>query len=698
MDGTKNKMRILLTSLLLTFIIFGTGMALNYSFDFLRINSIVRMMNEHEIDSDAYIVHTEFISEFGGDECEAMRSRIEDLKKEMKTVGDELSTYGRLSFFKKKDFDYLKRKYSLLELRFFMIIRKLNDQCEQPYIPILFFYKIDHDFSERQGFILSDVNLQYPQEIIILSFDKDYVDEHLVKLLVERFNVTSAPTIIINDDLKLEGLHYQEEIKSILNEIILDRRLDQKDYDASYVLNAVGDDVGYFSEKMKSLLRQDISDFAKGDIYFALGRVNKDKEMLCKSLDYYSQYQPQTMEEEAILYETMASVGCGVDRKELLVKASKLWKKIGVEFRAKIDKELADSNKPSIVFETSGPYFSPVNHSTGEIIIGKSSITLDENDILVSQTDRVTRDWLSYQIFSSPYSENLLTVFSEGLTYTEKELQRDIGWHEGARIKELKQIGLTHTVASGTIVAKKGKKWYAPDENGTFRFEVPKDKILYPTTRFLTDEIAVLIDTHGINSIVEQAVRKNASVVVGCCDHIGKIKAAKYLAEKGISVVCFTDKYLPILLGSKLPILGSPPVKIFGDRAVLGNSPITISVSETIVAEDLAENSTAQSYYDTPARYFKNLEMMQKLNVVYAHINRTGEMQTVIDAADSVGASVVGVRVHNIEDYEGLRMWLLNNHNNRAVLFHSTSYPYGYKIFSEFPEQTSFDDINPIFK
>ena len=38
-----------------------------------------------------------------------------------------------------------------------------------------------------------------------------------------------------------------------------------------------------------------------------------------------------------------------------------------------------------------------------KFVIGNSIIRLTENDVLVSQADRVIRDWLSYQIFYSPF-------------------------------------------------------------------------------------------------------------------------------------------------------------------------------------------------------------------------------------------------------------------------------------------------------
>ncbi len=108
-------------------------------------------------------------------------------------------------------------------------------------------------------------------------------------------------------------------------------------------------------------------------------------------------------------------------------------------------------------------------------------------------------------------------------------------------------------------------------------------------------------------------------------------------------------------------------------------------------------NSTiyAIQYYDTPARYFKNLEKSIKLNIEYVEITDFNQMNKIIDKAEKEKATVIAVRIFNSNDYNAAKQWLENDKNNKAILFHSISYPYGYKLLKEFPKQTTFDDINP---
>ena len=74
---------------------------------------------------------------------------------------------------------------------------------------IIFFYEIDDTVSERQGFVLDEISLDYQGQVIVLSFDKDYTDEPLIPILRDTYQVISAPTIIINNQYK-EDLQNQK--------------------------------------------------------------------------------------------------------------------------------------------------------------------------------------------------------------------------------------------------------------------------------------------------------------------------------------------------------------------------------------------------------------------------------------------------------------------------------------------------------
>ena len=113
-------------------------------------------------------------------------------------------------------------------------------------------------------------------------------------------------------------------------------------------------------------------------------------------------------------------------------------------------------------------------------------------------------------------------------------------------------------------------------------------------------------------------------------------------------------------------------------------------------------NSTEEyglSYYSTPTLYFSYLQSHTLLpfNITYVTIDDYNQMFKIVNKAKEQNSNVIAARVYNENDYEVLKYWLQESSNNKLILFHSEPYPYGYLILNEFPNQTSFGDLMPIF-
>ncbi len=699
-----SKKYVFFSSFVLTCLIFIIGYIVNYNLDFWRYDKIQETIEIQELGTQNYYLEKSFINIIGEDHCQVITRRLNALKSEIRNIGNDLTNYGKGTIFKKKDFDYLKRKYFLLELNLYNLIMTQNEKCGMTTIPIMFFYDIDHGDCTTQGYILEDMSLddEFKEKIVVLSFDIEYEDENALNLLKRKYDIKKAPTIIINGEDIIDGLvpetRINQTIQKHLNRIYIDRY--SAPYDMNYTLKATGINITRFIERYQRLLDSDkITEFARADILLMLGRVTGNDTMICSALAHYDNAHKGDTEESALIYETIASIDCGRNKKAFYLEASESWKQAGNDFRARIARSLAYRNDMDLNVNPSkirSPVLINPKNSTA-FMIGESMITLDRDSTIVAQVDRVTRDWLGITLNQSPIvnsTTEILKVFSERWDYTEDELMADIGWHEGGRINDLLEVDPAVMAAAGTLVYRHEGVWYAPDERGVFRFEVPQDKVFYPTTRFHSEDLATIIDTHGMNSIVEQALRYNATAAIACCDNPSKIAAAQHLSKKGISAICFTDKYLPMILGSNESILGSPPQNITDKQAILGNRPILFSFEEKFLVQDASSGKFATSYYKTPKYYFTNLEKAIDLDVTYFSITDFNMTRLMVDKALDINATVIAARCFNRQDYIHLKRFLDEDVDNRLILFHSSAYPYGVRLFEEYPRRTTFDDIN----
>jgi len=318
-------------------------------------------------------------------------------------------------------------------------------------------------------------------------------------------------------------------------------------------------------------------------------------------------------------------------------------------------------------------------------LLGTSAIHVRAGLRVGVQAERTVRDWLSNQL---GYGFGGRPVRTEDV----------LPWHEGARIREL--LGFADVVVVplfGSLAARHGERWFAADETGVFRFEVLPDKIQYPTTRAAGD-LALLVDTHGLSALVGPALEEKVQLVVGCADYTGKIEAAYHLARHGVDVYFPCDRFVGDLVGhdARGTLIGSAPIRPEPGGAVIGDRPVRFRVDERIVVEDTTLGGELQ-YYDAPARYFRRLSELVPLPLEFVSVDGAGQSGRVVRRAEEMGSTAIAVRVWTEEDYGPVKEWLSRSRAHRAVLFHTAPYAAGYRLFQEFPEQTTFGDTRPVF-
>ena len=320
------------------------------------------------------------------------------------------------------------------------------------------------------------------------------------------------------------------------------------------------------------------------------------------------------------------------------------------------------------------------------IVLGRSVIRVDKSAMIRTQVDRVTRDWLlAFHLKGLPWVHDDADLFPS---------------HEGARMSDLlRYSGGRMAPVWGMTATKVGDTWYAPDPSGAPRFEISPDKVReYPSTIVVDDHTAIVNDTHGISALAWDA--GDASLVVGCGDHKGKMDAAFFLAARGVDVYTPTDRHMGLLIGARTKgtIIGSGPVTQTPGGAEIGNRPVEIDADEPIVVSNAAQNYPLQ-YYDSPFRYLNHLSeyVGRRFKITDVPVTEYGAAMNVVDAVREIGAKVLGIRVKSAKEHRAVAAWLREDRAHRAVLFHTAAYAEGYKLFAEFPGQTTFGDTRPDF-
>lgn len=386
------------------------------------------------------------------------------------------------------------------------------------------------------------------------------------------------------------------------------------------------------------------------DRKFILARVRNSRAALCGARESFNALRTKEMNpgRALLVEETLAftAAECGADPGPAFVGAALAAGVVGQEWKASVYREMARGRFRPRFGEQSIRTRLRAPSGTRTYILGESVIRASAGWKLAVQMDRVTRDWISQHI---PYDLSGGPPVPAAI----------YGSHEGSRIRDILNASpVTVFPIEGVLVARKGERWYAPDNRGIFRFEVLPDKVQYPATRSYGD-LALLVDTHGISSLVEASLRLDAKLALGCGDHPEKMKAAFYLATRGVDVYFPCDRSIGDVLGYEAlgTIIGSAPVRASAGNAVIGDQPVEFSVDETIVVQDTRADSGA-IYYDAAAHYFRRLSEALPLRLEIITVDASGETANIIKKAEELGASAIALRVMTEADAASVRAWL----------------------------------------
>lgn len=121
------------------------------------------------------------------------------LSKELGPLGEKLAYAENESGFNSTDVEGLKRSYFLLEIKDYLLMKRLTEKCNVKPTFILYFYstKDKCDDCEKMGYVLTALRDKYP-DLRVYSFDYNF-DVGAVGTLTSIYKVApNLPAIIVN--------------------------------------------------------------------------------------------------------------------------------------------------------------------------------------------------------------------------------------------------------------------------------------------------------------------------------------------------------------------------------------------------------------------------------------------------------------------------------------------------------------------
>lgn len=202
-----------LYTFIITVLIFATAIFISNYFSAKKISQLKTMGDKISLDILSSETQFSLLTESS---CKNIVDNT--LSREMSQLGERLSYTEEKIGSNDPDFQSLKTYYSLLEIKDYLLMKKISEKCRDKQIFILYFYSNKGSCTDCQneGFVLTKLHDLYPQ-IRIYSFDYDF-NISTIETLKSLYNIENKlPAMYINGKVYY-GLKSVDEIKKIIPE------------------------------------------------------------------------------------------------------------------------------------------------------------------------------------------------------------------------------------------------------------------------------------------------------------------------------------------------------------------------------------------------------------------------------------------------------------------------------------------------
>ena len=194
--------------LLITVGLFFTASYVSNYFGNQKINQLKVIQDKIAIDILSSETQFSLLSELS---CKNISNSV--FSPELGELGSKLE-WSQENLSATDEVSYLKKYYSLLQIKDYLLAKKISARCGVKSAFILYFYTTAANCSEceREGLVLSSLRTKYP-ELRVYSFDYS-TDLSAVTSMLQIYKIkdTALPALVIDDEL-ITGFHSIDELE-----------------------------------------------------------------------------------------------------------------------------------------------------------------------------------------------------------------------------------------------------------------------------------------------------------------------------------------------------------------------------------------------------------------------------------------------------------------------------------------------------
>lgn len=199
---------------LITLTIFLTAVWLSSFMNDKKLSDIKNIQDKVSIDLMSSETQFQLLQGFS---CKDVSAST--LSPELNNLAEKIA-YSEQNINKQDEVKDLKKYYTLLQIKDYLIMQKIKEQCNVPVVPVFYFYTTLENCSNcvKQSAVLSKLRDEYP-ELRVYSFDYN-LDLSALQTLIKLFKVDdrNLPALYMNDKL-YTGFKDENDIKAAIPEL-----------------------------------------------------------------------------------------------------------------------------------------------------------------------------------------------------------------------------------------------------------------------------------------------------------------------------------------------------------------------------------------------------------------------------------------------------------------------------------------------
>jgi hypothetical protein len=197
--------------ILLLILVFGVGIIVGRSATNPELSDVNRFIKESELATESYLIEQEL---FAGMEknCDLAKLRLSALSGELWQLGKLLSSETAKQDLGAANYDFLKRKFHLMQIKTYTLYHRLKQDCAMDVPVILFYYSRNDPKSLEQGAILD--RLVDGFEVKVFAIEYNYSQE--LRFLEDYYEIAGTPAVVVNFDTVRMNLSSYDQLAALV--------------------------------------------------------------------------------------------------------------------------------------------------------------------------------------------------------------------------------------------------------------------------------------------------------------------------------------------------------------------------------------------------------------------------------------------------------------------------------------------------